>query len=88
MCTHTHIHTAPDKFVLMPARTSIRRISLDMESEGEFNDVTILDGLTNVLVLDYLLTGPRDGIIVFGDSELDTIYASNLNGTGMGEAHI
>ena len=66
----------------MPARTSIRRISLDMEED--FNDVTILDGLNNVLVLDYVLTGPRDGIIVFGDSKLNTIYTSSLDGSGRG----
>ncbi len=73
-------HTAPDEYILISGRHSIRRVSLD--NDGDFNDVTLVDGLRNVLSLDYLLTSPTDGIMLFSDISLHTIYTANLNGTG------
>ncbi len=71
--------TAPDEFILISGRHSIRRISLD--DEEDLNDVTLVSGLRNVLTLDYSMTTPTDGIMLYSDTVLHTIYTANLNGT-------
>ena len=35
-----------------------------------------------MLTLDYFLTSPTDGFMVYADTILHTIFTANLNGTG------
>ena len=68
--------------MLVATRKSVRRISLDPELNN-FNDVSIISGLSNTLALDYRLTGEGEGEIFYADKTLDVIYASKLDGSGM-----
>ena len=77
--------TVPSVYILLAAGTSIHRISL--EDPEDYNDVTIVDGLSRVLVVDYLLTSSNDGLMFFGDINLDNIYSANLNGTGTNDIY-
>ena len=73
-----HTHTVPQRYLLIAARTTVRRISMEMQS---YNDVILVSGLYNAIAIDYLLTGPEEGMMFWTD--VTKIYAANLNGTGM-----
>ena len=51
---------------------------MEMQS---YNDVVLVSGLYNAIAIDYLLTGPEEGMMFWTDET--KIYAANLNGTGM-----
>ena len=51
-------------YLLFAARSTIRRISMDTE---DYDDVILMSGLRNAVALDYLITGPDEGLIFWAD---------------------
>lgn len=67
--------------MVIAARRNVRRISLDPALD-DFNDISLISGLNNTLALDYRLTGIAQGELIFSDKVLDTIFVSDLDGSG------
>jgi hypothetical protein len=76
-------YTVPPLFLLIASRTDVRRISMDPTLND--NDVSLVTGLNNTLAIDYRLTAPGEGQIIFTDKILDTIFTANFDGSGIME---
>ena len=49
---------------------------------NDYNDVSLVSGLNNTLAIDYQLTAPGEGKIIFTDKIMDRVFTANFDGSG------